>query len=100
MTSIDLPDNPVDLARLQDAVAEKLARVSLDGLSNRELLDVVQDVERSHRRNVGVDARLFVEVSERGAHRDVGSPYPQHYLQHHLRLSAGRTAAGVMPPPG
>ncbi|MEJ9078715.1 DUF222 domain-containing protein [Gordonia malaquae] len=103
MTSIDLPDNPVDLARLQDAVAEKLARVSLDGLSNRELLGVVQDVERSHRRNVGVDARLFVEVSERGAHRDVGSPYPQHYLQHHLRLSAGENrrrrdaAAGLIP---
>ncbi len=103
MTGIELPDNAVELARLQDEIAQKLALVSLDGLSNRELLGVVEVVERSHRRNVGVDARLFVEVSDRGAHREVGAPYPQYFLEHHLRLSAGENrrrrdaARGLVP---
>ncbi|WP_353107722.1 DUF222 domain-containing protein [Gordonia sp. (in: high G+C Gram-positive bacteria)] len=74
MTSIDLPDNPVDLARLQDAVAEKLARVSLDGLSNRELLDVVQDVERSHRRRRDASAGLIPMFAFTGEKLD--SPLP------------------------
>ncbi|GEE00353.1 hypothetical protein nbrc107696_07990 [Gordonia spumicola] len=88
MTNVELPDNPLDLVRLQDEVAQKLAAVSLAGLSDRELLVASEVNERSNRRGVGVDARLFAEVSQRGAYRLAGSQMPGKYLEGQLRLSA------------
>ncbi|GEE01257.1 hypothetical protein nbrc107696_17030 [Gordonia spumicola] len=73
MTNIELPDNALDLVRLQDQVAQRLAVVSLAGLSNRELLAASDINERSNRRGVGVDARLFAEVSQRGGRIQVAS---------------------------
>ncbi|GEE00893.1 hypothetical protein nbrc107696_13390 [Gordonia spumicola] len=88
MTDIELPDNPLELARLRDRVTQKLAAAPLSGLSDRELLAASEVNERSNRRGVGVDARLFAEVSQRGAYRLAGSQMPGKYLEGQLRLSA------------
>ncbi|MDR2280105.1 MAG: 13E12 repeat family protein, partial [Gordonia sp. (in: high G+C Gram-positive bacteria)] len=87
--TFDLPDSPLELARLQDAVAAKLSSVSLTPMTDDDVLLMSGVLERSHRRSDGVDARVFAEVSTRGAYRKAGAQTPGKYLTSALRLSAG-----------
>ncbi|WP_132993196.1 DUF222 domain-containing protein [Gordonia zhaorongruii] len=97
MTSIDtahrspvhLPDSALDLARLIDAATTKLAQARLDPMTDDEVITTVTTLERAHRRSDGVDARMFIEVSDREAFRTVGCTSAWQFLDCHLRLGAG-----------
>ncbi|WP_341257662.1 HNH endonuclease signature motif containing protein [Gordonia malaquae] len=96
MTStFDLPDSPLELARLQDAVAVKLSSVSLTAMTDDDVLLTADVLERSHRRSDGVDARVYAEVSTRGAYRKAGVQTPGKYLTAVLRLGAGASKRRV-----
>ncbi|GAC79387.1 hypothetical protein GM1_008_01490, partial [Gordonia malaquae NBRC 108250] len=96
MTStFDLPDSPLELARLQDAVAAKLSSVSLTPMSDDDVLHMSEVFERSNRRSDGIGARLYAEVSTRGAYRKAGVQTPGKYLTAALRLGLGASKRRV-----
>ncbi|WOC13350.1 DUF222 domain-containing protein [Gordonia sp. MP11Mi] len=91
MTTADtfaLPESPLELARLADAVAVALAGANLTPLTDSEIVDTVTTLERTHRRNDGVDAKLYVEVSDRKAFIKVGCTNQNQFYDGVLRLGA------------
>jgi len=93
--TFDLPDSPLELARLQDAVAVKLSSVSLTPMTDDDVLHMSEVFERSTRRSDGIGARLYAEVSTRGAYRKAGVQTPGKYLTAALRLGLGASKRRV-----
>ncbi|WP_235831410.1 HNH endonuclease signature motif containing protein [Gordonia zhaorongruii] len=87
-THHDLPDTPLELVKLIDAAAAKLAATSLVAMPDDEVLPTVEIFERAHRRTDGVDAALFTELSDRMSYRKAGYLSPTTYLESGLRLGS------------
>lgn len=86
--STALPSSPLELARLADAVAVALADADLTPLTDAEVVETVATLERTHRRNDGVDAKLYVEVSDRSAFVVAGCSNQNQFYDGVLRLGA------------
>ncbi|WP_051198532.1 HNH endonuclease signature motif containing protein [Gordonia shandongensis] len=78
-----LPDDPVALAAVANAVAVKLAALPLAASTEGELLAAAESLEQARRRFDAADAAVLVEISDRGAYRTAG------YLSLHAYLSGG-----------
>ncbi|WP_342663117.1 DUF222 domain-containing protein [Gordonia shandongensis] len=78
-----LPDDPIALAAVANAVAVKLAALPLAASTEGELLTAAESLEQARRRFDAADAAVLVEISDRGAYRTAG------YLSLHSYLSGG-----------
>ncbi|MFT3898716.1 MAG: DUF222 domain-containing protein [Gordonia sp. (in: high G+C Gram-positive bacteria)] len=86
-----LPDSPMELAELIDAAVVKLAAAPLARCTDDEVLATVETVERAWRRADGVNAAVYVEVSDREVFKRVGHRRAKTFYSQYLRL--GDTAA-------
>ncbi|MCF8571507.1 13E12 repeat family protein [Gordonia sp. HY002] len=85
---LSLPSSPLELARLADSVAAALADANLSPLTDSEVVETVTTLERAHRRGDGVDAKLYVEVSDRKAFVEAGCNNQNQFYDGVLRLGA------------
>ncbi|QKT06769.1 DUF222 domain-containing protein [Gordonia sp. X0973] len=81
-----LPDSPVELVALADAVAVKLGSAVWAGLTEDELVSTARLLQRSRWRIEGVDAQLFTEINDRCAFTREGFTHPLRWLSTGLRL--------------
>ncbi|MFT3899304.1 MAG: DUF222 domain-containing protein [Gordonia sp. (in: high G+C Gram-positive bacteria)] len=86
--SAGLPDSPVELARVMDAVAQKLADAKLGLLTDAAVQSTVETLETTRRRMDGVDAAFYVEVSDRQVFLRTGNKKPRDFYAQYLRLGA------------
>lgn len=88
-SAVELPDDPVALAALLDAVAAKFAASRFAAASEDELVSAAEVVESARRRLDGGEAALMVEISDRHVVRRVGVLSLHQFLAQHLRLGDG-----------
>lgn len=81
-----LPDDPGELAEVIDMAVAKLAAAAFTASTEDQLLATAEVLERTHRRFDGVDAALYVEISDRGAYSKAGFFSLHGYLAGGLRL--------------
>ncbi|MFT4200446.1 DUF222 domain-containing protein [Gordonia sp. (in: high G+C Gram-positive bacteria)] len=86
-----LPDSPLELSRLLDAVVAKMAVAPLSVMSDPEVLETVETLEKARRRADGLDAALYVEVNDREVFGRVGHKRAKTFYAQYLRL--GETEA-------
>ncbi|MBM7368770.1 HNH endonuclease signature motif containing protein [Gordonia hydrophobica] len=87
--SVDLPDDPLALARLLVGVTDALRTANLDALTENDLLTVTETVEQARRKADSTDAVLITAVSDRQAFRKAGWVRLSQYLGFGLRLAPG-----------
>ncbi|MBM7369422.1 HNH endonuclease signature motif containing protein [Gordonia hydrophobica] len=88
-TPMQLPDDPVALASLMDAVAAKFAAARFAAVTEDELVTTAEVMESARRRLDGADAAMLVEISDRNAARKVGLFSVHQFLAQHLRVGDG-----------
>ncbi|GAB20369.1 hypothetical protein GOEFS_115_00090 [Gordonia effusa NBRC 100432] len=87
----NLPESPIGLARLLEAVTDQLSTVCLTEMTDEASVEVVKIVERARNKSIVVSARTALEVSDRDAFRADGfyNLYP--FLCQGLRLGTAET---------
>ncbi|GED98817.1 HNH endonuclease signature motif containing protein [Gordonia crocea] len=91
-TGIDpgaLPDSPLALTELADAVIAKLAAMPLSRAGDAEVLAAVETLERAWRRSAAANTALLVEVSDRDLFTRTGHTTVKRFYAQHLRLGHG-----------
>ncbi|MEZ5210730.1 DUF222 domain-containing protein [Gordonia sp. (in: high G+C Gram-positive bacteria)] len=83
--------SPAELVAVIDAAEESLADAPLAALSEDGLLDLLESREQARRKGVGVDAAVFVEISDRGACRRAGYSTVHQLLTQGLRIGEGES---------
>ncbi|MEZ5211091.1 DUF222 domain-containing protein [Gordonia sp. (in: high G+C Gram-positive bacteria)] len=83
--------SPAELVAVIDAAEESLADAPLAALSEDGLLDLLESREQARRKGVGVDAAVFVEISDRGACQRAGYNTMHQLLTQGLRIGEGES---------
>ncbi|MFC0315320.1 DUF222 domain-containing protein [Gordonia phosphorivorans] len=79
------------LLAVQETAEGSLAGTTLARHSDDGLLDLLELRERTHRRREVFDAKLYVEISDRGAYRKAGCVSAHMLYEQGLRLGSGET---------
>ncbi|GED97071.1 HNH endonuclease signature motif containing protein [Gordonia crocea] len=91
----ELPDSPLELAKVIDAAVGKLAALPLGLSVDAEVLEAVEVLEGAWRRADGANAALLVEVSDRELFRTVGQTSIKRFYAQHHRLGNGEAKRRV-----
>ncbi|GED98205.1 DUF222 domain-containing protein [Gordonia crocea] len=87
----DLPESPVELVALLGATVQRLGSAVWAAETEDDLLVAARGLESARRAQLGVDAQLFTEISDRSAYARDGFTHPILWLAKGLRL--GRSEA-------
>ena len=85
---IELPDSPLELARLIDAATAKLGESALGLAADSEVLEIAMMLESARRRSDGVCGSVLMEVSDRELFRVSGHTTVKRFYAQELRLGA------------
>ena len=88
-SSVELPDDPVALARLLVGVTDALRTSNLDALTEDQLVTVAETAEQARRMADAADAEIITAVSDRAAYRRAGWIRLNQFLGFGLRLGPG-----------
>lgn len=88
-SSVELPDDPIALARLLVGVTDALRTSNLDALTEDQLVTVAETAEQARRVADAADAEIITAVSDRAAYRKAGWIRLNQFLGFGLRLGPG-----------